>query len=843
MDVSSAICKDVPCSLLEKTVPISLLDEVAHALVDWEELGPYLDLTSAEQNEIRQNFPGQYLLQKREALRKWRKIQLETERSATLQRFISILCEHGQVSLAEIVAKKCTKLPAPILSHAKYLQRYYLEDFIHPANKQWPTILGDIDFPPVYVDLKLHVAPISNKDVQGTFQKHTEIQLADAFQKTPRRFVILFEGIAGSGKTTLSWHACREWANGRLLNQFNLLIHIELNDSKFQRAEMLQDIIPDPNKEARDEIAQAITDQEGRGICLILDGLDEASKELHDFILTKLLCNKQLSHLSVILTSRPDSTMFIHLQKLLTLKIVISGFSPETLSKFMKFTIDDDTDTQNKVDKMFKLNPKFQALCTLPINAVITSYLVQQYGEQPPSTQTGLFKLLVSHICSRHMQLRIGTTDLEIEHLPSDVPSELRESFDKLCLLAYTAAMENKRKLLAGDLRKANFDERIDNKLGILQIYQKKTMHGVQKNCSFPHLSLQQFLAALHLSCQNNEKQSSSVTEIMQRDPLDEMLPFYAGLTKLNCEESRKALYKVFELCLNETGVTEALKRNLSVSSDPRRQALCLLRCLYECQEESLMEKAQIQIELRCNNPGINFRYTISFHGMWLSPLECLAVAYFVRFKSISMHRGALLNIGLDLCYISETSVKVLTTELRRGINYYTPGRVMLRLADNRFNYSQLMSVKELLKGQSNIEGVGLQRCFKSMDMKVVLKHIIEGLNSNSSCSNIAIGYGRLNKSHIHHVLLLITSCTQLRIINLNRCRFSTAFPLLSKALSLLNLFALELNECDIDDEALEILAVYLSHKQTIKLLHLFRNEQITPQGFVNFLHYLTNPL
>ena len=40
---------------------------------------------------------------------------------------------------------------------------------------------------------------------------------------------VLVEGVAGSGKTTLSWHACQEWAKGTMFQEFDYLIHLSLH--------------------------------------------------------------------------------------------------------------------------------------------------------------------------------------------------------------------------------------------------------------------------------------------------------------------------------------------------------------------------------------------------------------------------------------------------------------------------------------------------------------------------------------------------------------------------------------------------------------------------------------
>ena len=831
---ASGICKPLEgSSLLEKPMPISLLDEIAYHLEEWEELAPYIELTEAEQEEIKNDYNKQYLLQKRQALRRWRK---KGHLNATLETFVSILCKQGLISLAEMVVKKSQVPPSCLLIFAKYLRHFYIHDFHHPANNQWPSLLEGFDLPALYVDLKFNKVPIN--ETVGDQSKAVEVELKEVFQETAKnRLVILFEGIAGSGKTTLSWHACREWADKKLLQQFDLLIHVQVNDPRLQNASSLRDLIPDPDKEARDEIAHAITDREGNGACVLLEGLDEASKSLRDFVLSQLLRDSSLSHLSIIITSRPDSKVLLSLQKCLSARIVLNGFTSEKLNEFLDSTLKEDEVGRGKLNKMFSISPHFQALCTLPINAVVVSFLTQCFSPELPVTQTGLFKLLVCHICIRHVQLRSGGTELHIERLPHDLPIDLRESFDKLCLLAYTASMEKKRALSLTDLRQAEFQEDVDNKLGILHISQTKSMYGLSKNYTFPHFALQQFLAAVHISQQKNNKQISFIRTLVQQDPLDELLPFHAGLAN---DKIRTAIIDNLDckMPLDEASIAEQIKNDPTVSNDPRRKFLALCKCLYECQSESLITKVT-DIQTDC------WGYTIAFKNMWLSPLECLAVAYFIRYKSLTPKLNFSIYLNVENCSISDTSFSVLATELRRDVHYRTSCRVVLWVGENTFGYQALQSMKQLLKGQSNIEGIWLEGCFASVevDKTLVLKHLIEGLCSNSSCQCIGLGQNRLNQSHIYHLILLIMFRPQLSMLNLSSCGqlVSNCMPLLSKAFSLSMLNALKLNDCDICDEILVCLGKGISQNPFLLVLYLDANPKITLNGFMNFVTLFIN--
>jgi len=80
------------------------------------------------------------------------------------------------------------------------------------------------------------------------------------------RQVVLIEGSPGSGKTTLTWHLYQQWAEGKLLRQFSLLIPISPSTTGAETT-CLADIIPYPSKKAREKVADAIAEKEGSVFC------------------------------------------------------------------------------------------------------------------------------------------------------------------------------------------------------------------------------------------------------------------------------------------------------------------------------------------------------------------------------------------------------------------------------------------------------------------------------------------------------------------------------------------------------------------------------------------------
>ena len=612
-------------------------------------------------------------------------------------------------------------------------------------------------------------------------------------------------------------------------------------------AKSLQDLIPDKDEEARDKIAQAIIDMKGENVCFLLDGLDEASQDFKSFLFD-LLDNKDLIRLSFIITSRPDGELLYQLHRITSSKIVIDGFTSENLDRFLEVSSAQGDDGE-QAKMLVERSPQLQSLCTLPINAAVIKFLVHCFKDELPVTQTELFNLLFCHICIRHMQSRAGASKPnKIKRLPNDLPIELNAPFNKLCLLAYTAIQENKRSFSGDDLKQVSVDDCIEDRLGILQVHQNFTMYGLEEYYSFPHLALQQFLAAIHLSHQSDTEQVSFVQRIVQQDPLDELLPFHAGLASdevctriMECLDCR--------MSLDEPSIVEKLRENPTISNDPRRKFLALCRCLHERQSESLLTKAKLEAakSLTFQTSSSGLLYVISFRNMWLSPLECLALGYFLRYKSITLQNNSIISLSLEHSLISETSLIILTKELKRDINYCTPGRISLELGwRTTLGLKALCSLKELLEGQSNIDIFQIEKCFESteIDRNNILKHIVEGLSRNSSCHCIRLGGNALSFEYtqidVYHLVLMIRSCPQLHTFDLHFFNLRNYMPLLSTAILLSNVQELLLNECNIDDNALLSLGHGISKNQRLSMLAITLNP-ITFDGFIRFLSTFIN--
>ena len=467
---------------------------IASVMVDWEvALGPNLNLP--DQNEIKEDFQHSYYLQKKEALFRW-----NLNNQGSYRTLIGIFCLQGEISLAETVAKHLDSKSKPRNIQVLDILHWCLQDSYkclpHPSSEQWPSRLS-ILFPTTtqcYYDLILCEAPLSimkgMSDSNAQFKAVT-LQNLLKFKGTRKLQLVYFEGIAGSGKTTLSWHMCREWAEGKMLEQCEILIYLRVNDPHIQSATCLQDIIPryECDKAAflnQKEVAVAIRSLKGKGVCFLLDGLDEASPSLLKFLLKDLVSGKSgCPKLSFILTSRPHSRVTKRLESVLNSRIIIVGFKGKEMHQFLDQTLGANSDHRKRLAEKFKINPRLEGLCSLPINAVIMSFVIHFIKDDIPTTQTGLYKPLICNFLVRHIDSP-NTECHSISNLVDDLPSEIQEVFQRICSLAYTSILENKYLFTAKDL---GYSVENDT-LGFLEVHPWITIFGPEHYYSFSHLLL-----------------------------------------------------------------------------------------------------------------------------------------------------------------------------------------------------------------------------------------------------------------------------------------------------------------------------------------------------------------
>jgi hypothetical protein len=851
MSNTKEICEGVPRSLLDSPVSDIHLSDIASKITEWRELAPYLDLSEVEEKDIVDSYPNRPKLQRREALRKWKESNGD---KATYRKLICILCSQGRVSTAQVLKKVVLgadgKEGQQLLwsNMAKYLQDCY-SALPHPSSRQWPFASCSS-----FVDIDLYDTPLtlSVKEGLGSLKP---VDLKSIFKVGATRKVVLVEGIAGSGKSTLCWYSCREWASGRLFDDIKLLIYASLSDNSIRCAMELADLIPHPNMEMRQAVAKAIAEEGGRGTCFILDSCDEAPRLSRDSFLFRFIAGMGgksfLISTRIVLTSRPGIPLDVLKCAQVTSKVVVKGF--KSLKDFI------DTTNSAKRDQLLEaleMKPELESLCQLPLHAVILVHLFDSFEENNdiPTTRTGLFYPLMCNFLVRHVHVaknQLGT----ISDLATDLPQEEYLALRKLSKFAYDSIVNSHTLITPIMLKTAGIDPTPDNTLGFLQMYHKVTMNGPANCYSFPHLSLQEFLAAFHITQLEKHDQIIAFEQIFKHNPLSSVISFYAGLTQFSNvpNEICDLLLRVMENPIRLNTVVDKLQSAdvYEPANDIRRLILALMNCVYESKKVELMNRISFSPQMvkdvglasnfyeRIMNNDI-IELTLSL--MLLYPTDCLSIGYFTRHVCELIQRSTYCVLNLSYCMLKDKEIKALSHELCKPIRNRN---LSLKLTCNFLTKQALQSIRAVLTSGSGVCALSVSG-FLLEDAQLALKYFIEGLNPNPllylSITNILWPV-----PIAHHLVLLLYSGQYLDTLNLCGCRIFTdprVWLLFCEALKYsTSLTWLVLDGCGINDLQLQLLAAAVTAVtggSRLRALEIGWNSY-TAAGLTQFLQTLVN--
>ena len=193
--------------------------------------------------------------------------------------------------------------------------------------------------------------------VDDILKHKVPIELEDIFSVTEgERKRVLIEGAPGCGKSTLSLYVCQQWADGFLFQEFQLVILVRLREPIVQAADSIVSILPQRDVAMAKEIAQEITACDGSGVLFVLDGWDEFRPTAPNHsIIYSLINDRTLHKSSIIITSRPTSSISLH--PTVTSRIEILGFTRDELRLYFIKCLQDDTKAADTLLQRIQENP------------------------------------------------------------------------------------------------------------------------------------------------------------------------------------------------------------------------------------------------------------------------------------------------------------------------------------------------------------------------------------------------------------------------------------------------------------------------------------------------------
>ena len=286
--------------------------------------------------------------------------------------------------------------------------------------------------------------------VDDILQQKTRVDLKNIFSDCDNnRKIVLLEGAPGSGKSTLALHICQEWADGKLFQEYSVIVLVRLRDPLIRKAKRVADLLPCIDQEMVESVQTAIKDKQGEGVLWVLDGWDELPSDLpsesiiHKLIQPTKFRESPLLKSSVIVTSRPSSSAELH--PLVSSRVEVLGFTPHELEQYFRECLNGDSGAVQTLLERIRENPVVEGSCYLPLNAAIVAHVFISGDHSLPTSNHEIFTAVVESSLKRYLQDKLGkTTSVRDITSPDTLPPDVRGPFNHLCTLAFNGIENNK---------------------------------------------------------------------------------------------------------------------------------------------------------------------------------------------------------------------------------------------------------------------------------------------------------------------------------------------------------------------------------------------------------------
>ena len=564
----------------------------------------------------------------------------------------------------------------------KYKERLY------NCEEQWPPVSVE-----TLVNLQLVEAEKKEGFRAGLPQhgalnneiKRTPILCGDLFKvkegKKPVRKLIV-EGNAGIGKTTLCTMLTEEWANGKIFTQFDCVLLLPLRERSVSTATTLPQLFKlfHSSERIRTSVIEELEEREGEGVLIIADGWDELDQENRsdNSFLYKLLFGNTFSFISVLLTSRPSASAPFHNLPSVDRLVEVVGFTEENVKQYIESEFSKYPEKASSLIGQLEYNTTIMNICSVPLNCAIVCNLWHTLKEALPRTLTELYAKIILNIIFRSHRKIFSNSLLSLSSFDS-IPKDLQDKFWIVCKLAFECLKQEKIVFSEDELafpEVLNASEKLLC-LGLLQCARSLLPVGQGLSFHFVHLTIQEFLAALHFVTLPNEEKLK-VCETHARSSHFAMLWRFAF--GLGFQKERSYSRKV--VCLNDNVIDLFFKKvTWDLFSNYTKYRLTLCHCAMESSTDTVCQKVVKQINGQFNGHD--------GHGIAHTPEDCVAVFHVLRQTSYCSS----LTIQLNDCGLTD--------------------RLLKELADILFSAGNNLHVKELFVGGNKITDKGITNLLK----------------------------------------------------------------------------------------------------------------------------------
>uniref|UniRef100_A0A671YYW5 NACHT domain-containing protein n=1 Tax=Sparus aurata TaxID=8175 RepID=A0A671YYW5_SPAAU len=466
----------------------------------------------------------------------------------------------------------------------------------------------------------------------------TTIRQEDIFKASPGRDepirTVMTKGVAGIGKTVLTQKFTLDWAEDKANQDIQFTFPFtfrELNmlkEKKFSLVELVHHFFTETKEICSFEEFQVV---------FIFDGLDECRLPLDfhnteiltdvrestsvDVLLTNLIRGKLLPSARLWITTRPAAANQIP-PGCVDMVTEVRGFTDPQKEEYFRKRFRDE-EQASRIISHIKKSRSLHIMCHIPVFCWITATVLEDVlkireGGELPKTLTEMY----IHFLVVQAKVKKAKYDGGAETDPHWT-RESRKMIKSLGKLAFEQLQKGNLIFYESDLKECSIDIRAASVYSgvFTQIFKEERGLYQDKVFCFVHLSVQEFLAALHVhltfinsgvNLLSDKEQSksrwsdvfggksthfyqSAVDEALQSQNghLDLFLRFLLGLSlKTNQNLLRGLLTQTGRSSKNNQETVKYMKKKISENLSPER-SINLFHCLNELNDHSLVEEIQ----------------------------------------------------------------------------------------------------------------------------------------------------------------------------------------------------------------------------------------------------------
>ena len=608
-------------------------------------------------------------------------------------------------------------------------------------------------------------------DVDTTLSQKKPIALENLLE-APLPRLVLIEGAPEVGKSTLALHICYKWAQDpSFFGEFDIVILVRLQDQAVQEAHTLADILPGDSIEMCQTVATQMKACDARKVLFIFDGWDVYPVEFrNNSPVSEIIKKVSFDKSTIIVTSRQVASGYLLIEA--DRRVEILGFTRKQICEYIKKSLNGsiDHDQTQKLVQHLEKHPVIEGYCYIPLHVAMLVYVFQIKGVLP----TTLHELVYCYVlCSITKPF---------------------SSLTALCKLAYEGCEQNKVVFYQNDFNDFNPHSFLE----LLQAAKGLTPSCKSPTYYFFHLSVQNLLAAYHISMMDPGKQEEVFKKLLFKGRSKAVLCYYSGITKL-----RNSWIPHF------ISMYSAQQKSF-------RDILPLVHCVYEAQHPSLCQ----HIDCR-------------FHGLksyddFIRPLDHLLAGFFMK-SLLSTTCENVNEVKLELDETTDYHCLKLLLDTKQPLAFVPSSvRIILHMTQPTAKGSKIIadslndSIEELCLRSGKIDEdvlLNLLTTLRSTHLtKLQLSNM--GLQYTKENESAILGMLESNKSLVH----LDLSSNQ--ICDMGACIFQRLQQ--STAILQLNLSNTRISATDATTQALRKM---LRENKTLKHLDLSQNKTFSDLG------------